>query len=130
MSDANIKDMFYILIAILTIYPLIEFVFKKKHWAVRMLACIFIIFFWFISCKYKRITDREAREANTQKDSLSNEVKKRDSTLATKADSSNILLKNLKDSFHIILDANNKPIFSKEYKNTVNKPPTVNFDQR
>lgn len=95
MSDANIKDTFYVFIIILTIYPIIELFFKKHNWVVRLLIAIFIFLFWFISCKYKRIIGREAIKSEQKSDSLHNEITKKDSTIENKVDSNHLFLKRL-----------------------------------
>jgi hypothetical protein len=125
MSDTTIKNMFYVVIAILTIYPVIELFFKKHNWLVRALILIFIIFFWFVSCNYQTITDKEAGEAKHTSDSLNNEIKKRDSLIIIKTDSTNLFLTRLNKIG--IKDSSNYPVVNQTINATFNRARDVYF---
>ena len=123
MSDNTIKTMFYIIISLLTIYPIIELLFKKHKWYVRTLIGVFIIFFWVIAVKYKNITDRETSDATIKADSLSTEAKRLTNELKLKTDSTNHYLEALKDSIKSMNVTEDK---RKTFNNYIDKIETLN----
>ena len=123
MSDNSIKTMFYIIISLLTIYPIIELFFKKHKWYVRSLIGVFLVFFWFISIKYKNITDKETNVAVSKADSLSTETKRLTTELKIKTDSTNYYLNALKDSIKSMNISEDK---RKQFNTYIDKVNTLN----
>lgn len=123
MSDENIKTMVYIIAAILSIYPLIELFKKnKKAWA-RVIIILFLMVFWPLTCRYKKIIDKEISEAKTSaktSDSLNKEANKKVDTLRAKIDSSNSYLKK------IMTDKNVPDSTKKVINNFINNVNTLN----
>jgi len=123
MSDNSIKTMFYVVISLLTIYPIIELLFKKHKWYVRLLIIFFILFFWVIAIKYKNITDKETTDAGIKADSLSTETKRLTNELKVKTDSTNYYLNALKDSIKSMNISESK---RKEFNTYIDKVNTLN----
>lgn len=123
MSDNSIKTMFYFIIFLLTIYPLIELLFKKHKWYVRSLIGVFLVFFWFIAIKYKNITDKETEVAVSKVDSLSTETKRLTTELKVKTDSTNFYLNALRDSLKTLNVSEDK---RKAFNNYIEKVNTLN----
>jgi hypothetical protein len=123
MSDNSIKTMFYFIIFLLTIYPLIELLVKKNKWYVRLLIGVFLVFFWFIAIKYKNITDKETEVAVSKADSLSTETKRLTNELKVKTDSTNYYLQALKDSIKSMNTTEDK---RKTFNNYIDKIETLN----
>lgn len=123
MSDNSIKTMFYVFISLLTIYPIIELLFKKHKWYVSLLIIFFIVFFWVIAIKYKNIIDKESTAAVIKADSLSAETKKLTNELKLKTDSTNYYLNALKDSIKSMNISENK---RKEFNTYIDKVNTLN----
>lgn len=123
MSDNSIKTMFYFIVFLLTIYPLIELLIKKHKWYVRSLIGVFLVFFWFIAIKYKNVTDKETDVAVSKADSFSTEAKRLTNELKVKTDSTNHYLQALKDSIKLMNVSEDK---RKTFNNYIDKIETLN----
>lgn len=118
--DPNTKKlMFYLMVMLLTIYPIFELFRKKLKWYVRWPLLGIIVFFFWLALSVRSIEDSEKRASNLKADSLQTQLTKSNDQLIKKTDSINNFLEDLKKQFgvkdsasHAIPIQNYKPIFN------------------
>ena len=127
MNDATVKTMVYLFAGLLSIYPVLELLFKKKKWWYKGIIVIVLCFFWYVTIRYKNILDREAVEANVKakrSDSLFVEARENNKILQSKVDSSVIYLDRLKEEISSIKNVSDTQ--KKVFNNYIDKIETLN----
>jgi hypothetical protein len=118
MSHNTQKLMFYLIVMLLTIYPLFELFRKKLKWYVRWPLVIGIGCFFWLALSVKNIEDSEKRTSDLKADSLNIELTKATNLLIKKTDSTNQFMGELKKWG--VTDSAGHPVQIQNYKPTFN----------
>ena len=113
------KLLFYLIVMLLTVYPIFEMFRKRLKWYVRGALIVAIFCFFALALSVKNIEDTEKRTADMKADSLRTELTKSNGLLINKTDSVNRFLEDLKKIYGI-RDSVGHAIPIKNYKPTFN----------
>src|ERR1700722_16039314 len=87
MSPNNLKNMFYLFVTILAIYPIIEIARKKINIYIKILLWVGIGLFVWLAFAVKNNDDSDKRNADAKSDSLGRELKMANDRIEKKEDS-------------------------------------------
>jgi len=120
MPSNTLKTIFYLLVMLLTIYPIIDLIRKKYKWYITLPLIALTLGFIWLAFKVKNIEEAEKRAAELKAESLTERLTKSNNSLIKKTDSTNQFMNELRKQFNIT-DSANIPVRNQTIANHINR---------